>query len=112
MVDARTLFPKEYVAAHDLDGKDVTLTISRVEMEDLRTDAGTERKPIVHFAEMDKRPKDKRKRLVLNITNMRSIAKALGSFETDDWPGGKITLYPTTCPAFGEIRDCIRVREK
>ena len=110
MVDARTLFPKEYVAAHDLP-EDVTLTISRVQMEDIKTDAGTERKPVLHFSEMDKRPKDKRKRMILNITNMRSIAKLHG-FETDEWVGKKITLYPTTCPAFGEIRDCIRVREK
>jgi hypothetical protein len=27
-----------------------------------------------------------------------------------NWPGRKITLYPTTCDSFGKKADCIRVK--
>ena len=50
------------------------------------------------------------KRLVANVTNARSIAKQYGP-ETDDWTGKQITLYRTQCMAFGEMVDCIRIRE-
>jgi len=114
-MDARLLFPKEYLGAPDLRGKDVTLTISRLAQEALRTDKGEEDKWVVYFAEMEERHKRNKKqlnkKLVLNRTNAKSIAKLLGN-ETDNWIGKPITLYPTTCLAFGKEADCIRIREK
>lgn len=111
-MDYRLMFPKEYLAAHDLKGQDVLLTISRVAAEDLQTQDGKEKKPVVYFDETRKaaeKNRTKEKKLVLNITNARTIAKLHGN-EMDEWKGKKVVLYPTTCQAFGEETDCIRIR--
>jgi hypothetical protein len=112
-MDIRLLFPNQYLAAADLQGKDVTLTVSRIAKEKLRTEKGEEVKPVVYFVEMERRhdadPDKENKRLVLNKTCARAIAATHGS-ETDAWIGKKIVLYPTTCLAFGKTVDCIRVR--
>lgn len=115
MTDVRLLFPHEYLSAADLRGKDVHLTIARVEMGELKTDRGTEKKPIVTFREIDaKRARGETCpwKWVLNKTCAKAIGKALGTYEIEEWPGKRITLYPTTCQAFGQIVDCVRVREK
>jgi len=111
-MDARKLFPSVFLAAHDLDGKDVTLTIRALVQEELKTDRGGEDKWILYFEETAKKAKSPRmeKRMVMNKTNAKTIMAIHGS-ETDDWVGKKIVLYPTKTPAFGEIVDCIRVRE-
>ena len=109
----KLLFPSQYLGAEDLHGKDATLTMRRVVVEDLRTsDGGTEKKPCVWFVETKEKAeknKTKEKRLVLNVTNAKAIAKIHGP-EVDEWAGKRITLYPTTTMAFGEEKDCIRVR--
>ena len=113
-MDARLLFPSLYIGAADLRGRDAHLTISRVVQDDLKTDRGTEKKPVIYFREMEARKragKGEDKRLVMNKTNMKAIGKALGTYETDEWVGGRITLYPTTCVAFGQVVDCVRVRD-
>jgi len=106
------LFPSKYIKAADLiDQKDgVTVTISGLELEQLKMSDGSEEdKWCLHFAEWSKKPEDKRKRLVLNKTNAISIAGLHGT-ETDKWKGQKIVLYATTCMAFGSRQDCVRVR--
>lgn len=117
-MDVRLLFPNEYISAADLieaqkkSGRDgVTLTISTVKMENLKTNKGTERKPVVSFVEFEQRAaqgKGENKRLVMNKTNARLIAKLHGN-ETNDWVGKRITLWPTQCEAFGATVDCVRV---
>jgi len=107
------LFPNKYLKAADVAEKPdgVTLTIHSVTQEKLRVQGGDdEDKWIIHFTEMQKRPEDKRKRLVLQKTNALLIAKATGKNDSDDWPGCKITLFATTCQAFGATVDCIRVK--
>jgi hypothetical protein len=110
-MDVRLLFPSAYVAAADLKGRDVTLTISNLSInEPLRAEGGTTtKKHVVSFAEMDKRPKEEQKRWVLNKTNAKTISRLYGT-ETDAWIGKRITLFPTTCQSFGETVDCIRVK--
>lgn len=114
-MDSRLLFPNDYLSAADLQERDVTLTISRLTQEELRTQEGNEDKWVLYFKEMEERhrrdPKRRNKRLVLNKTNAASISKVWGN-ETNDWIGKAITLWPTTCQAFGKTADCIRVREK
>ncbi len=113
MADVRLLFPAEYLSAAWLKGRDVTFTIVRVEQDDLKTDRGTEKKPVVRFAELDeRRQQDKTvpRAWVLNKTNAKTIARLYGN-ETNDWIGKRITLYPTTCTAFKDVVDCIRVRD-
>lgn len=97
------LFPREYVAACDLEGKDKDVTISHIQVKELKTDSGPKKKPVMFF-------KDAKKKMILNITNARIIADMYGD-DTDSWQGQTITLYPTTCEAFGKMVDCIRVRD-
>jgi hypothetical protein len=116
MGDVRLLFPRDYIAAADLRGKDTVFTISAVIAKDeLKTSKGKEIKPALRFKESDAMHKAGKQvpfKLVLNKTNMKAIAKAVGSFESKDWIGKRITLFPTECEAFGEVVECIRVRSK
>ncbi len=106
------MFPSKFVKSGELPpGEDVTLTIHRVSMQDLpRTDGTQSRLPVVEFAEMQRRPESLQKRLVLNKTNARVIAALYGPV-ANEWIGKRITLYATTCQAFGKTTDCIRIRE-
>jgi hypothetical protein len=110
-VHFRLLFQDEYLAAPDLHGRDVTVTIARVQIETLVREDGKEDRPVVHFEEMRARAKKDQRRWVLNKTNARTIAKMYGT-DADGWVGKRITLYPTTCKAFGDMHECIRVRPK
>jgi len=108
----RLMYPNEYLCAADLHGKDVTLTISAIGQETLkRTDGSEDSAWILDFSEMEKREGTDRKRLVLNKTNATTIAAQHGP-ENGEWVGKKITVYPTTTRAFGEIVECIRIRPK
>jgi hypothetical protein len=107
------LFPNKYLKADDLDGKDYTLTISNITVENLQQTDGTKKSAVIVYfeetAQTAKKNNTEEKRLVTNKTNAKSIAKHYGN-ETDNWIGKKITVYGTTCKAFGSTVDCIRVR--
>ena len=77
------MFPSKYLKAADFKGKDVTLTIKSVQMDELESKRGKEWKYIVHFEETDKM-------LVMNVTNARSIAKALNQSSAKKWAGSKM----------------------
>ena len=50
MLDGKLMFPSDYIAAEEFGGKDVTLTIREVLLDDLKmTDGSTERKPVLLF---------------------------------------------------------------
>ena len=114
-MDVRLLYPSLYLAAHDLQGKDATLTIMRMDVEEMKTERGSEKKPIVRFAETRAKAEkagdvSKEKRWVMNKTCALVIAAMHGN-EIDNWKGKRITLYATKAQAFGKVVDCIRVRE-
>lgn len=99
------IFPSKYVAAADLDGRTVTLTIKGVTMEEMLThDSKKVSKPVVWFEKATKG-------FVMNLTNAKIIAALYGD-ETDDWTGKRISIYPTKVRAFGQMQDAIRVREE
>lgn len=105
-MDVRTLYDKDYIYAHDLMGKDVTVVIESVTGGTLIGTGGTKtKKPIVRF-------KGKEKALGLNITNARVIAGLYGGFKSELWIGKKITLYPTTTTFGAQTVECIRVRNR
>lgn len=105
MADYRLMFPNDYLGAHEFMGKDVTKTIKSVALEDLRVQGGKkERRPVLTFS-------DAKKKLVLNKTNAKSVAKLYGA-DTKDWVGKPIAMYPTKCMLGREQVDCIRIREK
>lgn len=103
-MDIRKLYDKDYIYSYDLEGRDVTVTIERVKGGTLVGTGGTKnKKPVVYF-------KGTEKGLALNITNARVIAGLYGGFESDQWIGKRITLYPTTTTFGSQTVDCIRIR--
>jgi hypothetical protein len=109
MAHWRLLIPTKYLSFADLRGRDVTVTIESVERTEMaEKDQKTKKtrkvkKAVINFVGKDKQ-------LALNVTNASTIVDLYGS-ETDNWKGKAITLYPTTCHAFGNAdTECIRVR--
>jgi hypothetical protein len=100
----RTLYDANYLYAHDLQERDVTVTIKRWDGAKVKNKDKTERKPILFFKES----KDGRG-LVLCVTNGKTIARMYGN-DIDDWVGKRITLFSTRVDAFGETVDAIRIR--
>lgn len=101
------MFPSKYLKASDL--KDAsgrpqayTLTISRVDRDEIEGDNGNKTVFIVYFENAEKG-------LVLNKTNAFSIAQLYGD-HTDNWTGQPIELYPATVVMNGAATPCIRVR--
>ena len=102
----KLLFPSKYIGAHDLNGRDLPVTIDRVAVEDLKTERGSEKKPVVYFKEFTGPDP---KRMVLNKTNATTIAALYGN-EVNNWTGKRIALFGTPVAAFGKTQDAIRVR--
>lgn len=97
------MFPSRYLRAADFEGKPVSLTILEVVKDQVQMATGQKaEKYILRFRETEKE-------LILNKTNAKAVAKVLHEPRAVKWPGERIVLKPTTCEAFGEIVDCIRV---
>lgn len=96
---------RDWLFAFDLQGKDVTLTIEKVEAGNITGTGGKKsRKPVVHFKEgQNKKP------LALAVTNCKAIASMYGN-DVEQWVGKRVTLYPTTTSFGGETVECIRIR--
>ena len=104
-LNGELMFPSDYVAAVELQGRDVTLTVKGISKEALQMkDGGNKSKLVMRFEKTAKK-------LVVNKTNADVIAGIYGT-AAEKWVGKRVTLYPTRCLAFGEMVDCIRVREK
>jgi len=100
----RKLLPSNYIGHYDLDGKEQTLTIERIERRDVYVpEAGKdEPKAVIVF-------KEAKKHWVVNRTNLDRIADFYGP-DTDDWIGKEVTLIPTQVKAFGKMVDAVRVK--
>ena len=99
----RLMFPTDYVTAADLMGADKTVTVARVEQEELTMQGGVKESAwVLSFVEA-------KKKLVLNKTNAKLIASHHGD-ESDGWIGKQVTLYPTQCKFGRDTVDCIRIR--
>jgi hypothetical protein len=101
----KKLFPDQpYLGAWDFEDVDggVSLTIREIKVEALHTDRGDEQKPVVYFEKTEKG-------LVLNKTNAKTIAGLYGT-NVDEWVGRRVELYATECQAFGERKECIRIK--
>jgi len=103
MAHFMTMFdPSKYVAAWELNGREVTLTIAKVERGEIQSERGSAKKAVITF-------KEAQKPFIANKTNCRVIASLYGT-DTTKWVGQRITIYPTTTTAKGETVECIRVR--
>jgi len=102
--DIRRMYDeKDYLYAHDLDGKDVTLTITKVDAGELIGDGGKKsKKPMVSF-------EGTKKKLALNHTNKKIIGGMYG-YKASQLVGKRVTLYPTTTKFGGETLEGIRIR--
>jgi hypothetical protein len=101
------MFPDEkYLGAWDLEGrKGVVVVIDRVGVEELTSQRGKDHKPVAHF-------RGKKKGMVLNKTNCKTIAALYGK-DADDWIGKAVEIYATTCSAGGgEEVECLRIRPR
>lgn len=97
------IFLEKYLKSAHLRGKPVTVTITAAPFETLKNNKGEEQQKIVlSFA-------GTKKTLPLNMTNFDAVADVCGE-DTEDWPGKKIELYPTTTLMGGKTVECIRVR--
>ena len=100
-MNINSAFPSKFIKSGDLNESAVVVTIADVKIEEVGRDK--ESKPVVYFV-------GKQKGLVLNRVNSKKIAEIAGSQDTEDWPGTKITIFPTTTDFGGEEVECIRVK--
>lgn len=103
--DYRSLYDREYVGAWELQGKDVTVTISTVKGGELTAVGGRKsKKPIISFD-------GKEKKMIVNKTNAKIIAAMYGNI-VEHWVGKRITLFVgmTRDPSTGGDIECLRVR--
>lgn len=96
-------FPSRFLSAADLGGKSVVVTIEKVTREVLKNPEGKEQEKTVLFFV------GKKKGLPLNLTNWDGVAAICGE-DSDDWPTGRIELYPARVPMGAKMVDAIRVR--
>jgi hypothetical protein len=102
MVTKHEAFPSKYLKAADLEGP-TTAIVKVASFETLKGFDGKEQQKVVLYFAHGLKP------MPLNLTNYDSVADALGTDETDEWPGGKIELFPSTMG--GKTLDCIRIRK-
>jgi hypothetical protein len=96
---ASDAFPSKYIAAADLNDKDVVVKITHVTTEEI----GNKQKFICYFA-------GGKKGLVLNKTNWNSIVRITGMEDSDDWTGMEICLFPTMVDFQGDSVPAVRVK--
>jgi hypothetical protein len=93
MAKRHEVFPSKYLQAADLGGKPINVTIEKAPLETLKNKNGEDQKS-----------------LPLNRTNWDKIADITGEDDSENWPGHRIQLYPTTTSFGSDIVDCIRIR--
>lgn len=109
--DYDQLYPGRFLKGGEFKGKDVTLTVTDVDIEELADEKGTPNsagekvrtKGVITF-------KETTKQLVLNRTNGECLKKMFGR-KVREWVAKRVTLFPDSINAFGEKNVlAIRVR--
>lgn len=100
MPNINEVYPSKYLKAEDLQGREIPVTIARVEIE--KIGQGNDYKPVAYFEGKDKG-------VALNKTNSTNIAAAYGP-ETDDWVGCRVVLYTAWVEYQGKSVQAIRIR--
>src|SRR5260370_35581179 len=103
MTSIDDFYPSKYLRADDLKGKEIEVTIDRVESEEFEQDGGTRNKPVVHFRNSGVKP------LICNKTNSTRIATALNNKEYTTWAGVRILLYSAQEEFKGQSNEVSRV---
>lgn len=96
----------DYLGAYALeDGKDMIVTIKDVKQEIIPGQNGKKEECVVAYFEGDVKP------MILNITNLKAIEKALKTPFIEEWGGHNIQLYQELVSAFGTTTWALRVRD-
>lgn len=103
MPTVNDIFPGNYIRAADLNNQEVEAVIERVEFEEMETDKGKVKKPVIYF-------QGGQKGLVANKTNCVSIEHITGESDTDNWPGHKIVLFSMPVQFGSKLVDAIRIK--
>ena len=86
MAKVGQMIESNYLKQSDVDG-DITVTVSKVGQKNIAKQGDEpEMKWLVRFEEFPKP-------MVLNATNIKRLARACNSDDTDDWTGKKAILY-------------------
>lgn len=98
------LFPGRFIKAGEMHGKDVTLTIKSVYVDNIEGEDGREKpQAIITFSEIARE-------WALNRTNA-SCLRAMWGDDTDHWIGKRVTLYPENdSSGMSESGVCLRVK--
>lgn len=96
-VDWDELYPGRFLKASEFKGKQVTLRISEVRIEELVGDKGPQIKGVISFEKTDKQ-------WAINRTNGICVKAMFGS-KVQAWVGKRVTLFP----ALHDGEPCIRV---
>jgi hypothetical protein len=91
-------FPSAYLKASDLGGREVRVTMGRVELEEI----GTDKKMALYF-------KGKEKAMILNKTNAYTISEAYGD-DSADWYDQPLILFSIRTEFQGKPVDGLRCR--
>jgi hypothetical protein len=96
----------DYLGAYALEqGEERTLTIKGVKQELVQgSDGKKEECIVVRFIENEKP-------MIMNKTNLKTIAKLYGSY-IEDWAGKRITVYVEKVKAFGDLVEALRIKAK
>jgi len=103
MANINDLFPSKFLKAHELKGTSPTVTIARVDVEQVRNRVKTDTKAVLYFT-------GKTKGLLLNKTNAQTVTEIAGSPLTERWAGVAVTLYATTATFDKKTHDVIRIK--
>lgn len=95
-VDWEELYPGRFIHCADLKGKNVTLKINAVNLEELEGDKGKQIKGILSFEKTEKS-------LALNKTNGICLKSMFGK-KVQQWVGKRVTLMPSTWNGDDAIR--------
>ena len=98
------MIESKYLKQSDV-GEDMTVTIEKVGKANVAPKGEeAEYKWLVRFTELPKP-------MVLNSTNIKRLAKACGSDDTDDWIGKKVVVYVDPDVEFaGNVVGGLRIR--
>jgi hypothetical protein len=101
------MIPSNFLKVSDIaeDGNDgeLDLTIADVRPEELKNDGEPRTKWVAYFKEHERG-------LVLNTTNLKSLAKLCGSDLSEDWVGKRVRLFVTPVQFKSEMINAIRIK--
>ena len=101
----KKLINPDYLGAYSLEaGNDMILTISAVKREMITGTGGKKEEcPVCHW-------KENQKPMILNVTNMKTIAKMYGPY-IEHWAGKRVQIYATTTKFGSDTVECLRIRK-